>query len=920
MLRVSRSNYCMFRVPVSRSHLLLLLYLLVVCAPVRAELLVPPERTLGGHTAAVMCVAFLPDGQTAVTGSRDRTVKLWDLKACRVIRTLEAHTGPVFALAVSPDGAHVASTGADCAVRVWEVKSGKMVALLEGHTGNAIGLKYLPNGQLLSAAGDGLRLWDVEQEKLIWKGGVGVSEFDASADGKIAVVTDFNNGVHEVWDIPKRTSIRTFGNPSRMRPGLAITPDGAEIYGHDSADRNPLRRWNTATGKETLVNDRAYFVERVAVSPDASLIVTSSAFGQGQYSPAIVWDAKSAQPIRYLQGPREFSETLLAFAFSPDGKTLLATSGVYMPQSEGVRKLATNQLLIYDLSDIRSPQPTGVKAGKLSWQEVPLKIRMKDGRTIDLPEFKPPITDPIMPARRYSGGDGRDILLTNESIFFQRTPDRIDQVMTEPRAMYGSAVWDGLYAWITSRTANTLIVLDGEGQLVAKIGLPQGLPPSEAALEIYPLAEGRVLAAGAAGTHDPVKGSGWCGVVDLHADANASSPPRVDVLVKEAQLPESWSASWGDTRSALVPIWMVPGPPPPSDAAAAATKPHRLIWVACESTRTAEVPILRVDPEARTFDTYNIGAPGQSRAPLHRPVYLTANLYWLSPDELLYNSGGILRAKVGPTFVDSADRKLVIQTSWLNTFSSGTPFLPIAGQLYVPGERWQRIDPRSLEVEDIGPGFRFGGEIIKREISHFNSGIYGPIAILNESGRVFRLSVDPAHPLAVAATLDAPMGRPLPAAGAVEFRDGLTLFYCGDGALEFADGLLRPNRTIGYPYLNPRADLDAQAMRTRASVARVGRYPSEKERVGLSDEQWNRARAHPEIPVTVDSAKLNELFATWAKAPDGPAKDAATRALFAEAKAIGARDTQAQRAFVDGFKAIFTPRQWQLFNYEVVGN
>ena len=34
--------------------------------------------TLKGHTEVIDCVAFSPDGQRIATGSRDRTVKIWE--------------------------------------------------------------------------------------------------------------------------------------------------------------------------------------------------------------------------------------------------------------------------------------------------------------------------------------------------------------------------------------------------------------------------------------------------------------------------------------------------------------------------------------------------------------------------------------------------------------------------------------------------------------------------------------------------------------------------------------------------------------------------------------------------------------------------------------------------------------------------
>jgi WD40 repeat protein len=68
----------------------------------------------------------MPDERFAVSGSVDRTVKIWDLEAGSCVGTLEGHQGGVQSADISPDGALVASsTGfTDQTVRLWDLKSG----------------------------------------------------------------------------------------------------------------------------------------------------------------------------------------------------------------------------------------------------------------------------------------------------------------------------------------------------------------------------------------------------------------------------------------------------------------------------------------------------------------------------------------------------------------------------------------------------------------------------------------------------------------------------------------------------------------------------------------------------------------------------------------------------------------------------
>src|SRR5262249_48766716 len=57
----------------------------------------------------VLSVAFSPDGKRIVSGSEDRTLKVWDAQTGQETRTLEGHTGIVYSVAFSPDGKRIAS-------------------------------------------------------------------------------------------------------------------------------------------------------------------------------------------------------------------------------------------------------------------------------------------------------------------------------------------------------------------------------------------------------------------------------------------------------------------------------------------------------------------------------------------------------------------------------------------------------------------------------------------------------------------------------------------------------------------------------------------------------------------------------------------------------------------------------------------
>jgi WD40 repeat protein len=75
---------------------------------------------LRGHDNKVTAVAWSPDGQRLVTGSGDRTVRIWDVESGTEIVIVGAHTKTVRCVSWSPDGRRVASASEDGTCRIWD--------------------------------------------------------------------------------------------------------------------------------------------------------------------------------------------------------------------------------------------------------------------------------------------------------------------------------------------------------------------------------------------------------------------------------------------------------------------------------------------------------------------------------------------------------------------------------------------------------------------------------------------------------------------------------------------------------------------------------------------------------------------------------------------------------------------------------
>ncbi len=273
------------------------------------------------HQDAVNCVAFSPDGKTVLTGSDDKTARLWNAATGKPIGPPLAHQDAVNCVAFSPDGKTVLTGGADKTARLWNSATGKPIGSPLAHQGAVESVAFSPDGKTVLTGSDErtARLWDAATGKPIgsplahqdW-----VSAVAFSPGGK-AVLTGSHDSTARLWDAATGEPIAPPLAHQSIVWAVAFSPDGKTVL--TGSDDKTARLWDAATGKPIgppLAHQEVVWA--VAFSPDGKTALT----GSGDKT-ARLWDAATGKPIG---PPLAHQSAVRAVAFSPDGKAILTGS------------------------------------------------------------------------------------------------------------------------------------------------------------------------------------------------------------------------------------------------------------------------------------------------------------------------------------------------------------------------------------------------------------------------------------------------------------------------------------------------------------------------------------------------------------------------------------------------------------------
>ena len=225
------------------------------------------------QSETITSVAVSPNGKTALTGTVDGKITLWNLEIPKELYELNAHKGSISTLAFNPDGTTFVS-GGDKTVRLWNSSTGMQLQLLENLQLPPRSAEFSPDGDtILFIIPKTAVLWNPQTKEQIPLVGHTrpILSTALSSDGKTAL-TGSADKTARLWDTKTGTLLQTFKKHTGLVNTVAFDPTN-EIALTGSNDKT-ARLWNTKTGKllKTLYHNAP--VHHVAFSPDGKKLYT----------------------------------------------------------------------------------------------------------------------------------------------------------------------------------------------------------------------------------------------------------------------------------------------------------------------------------------------------------------------------------------------------------------------------------------------------------------------------------------------------------------------------------------------------------------------------------------------------------------------------------------------------------------------
>jgi WD40 repeat protein/tRNA A-37 threonylcarbamoyl transferase component Bud32 len=268
-----------------------------------------------GHGERVEQVAFAGDGKRILSGSADRTARLWQVTTGQQLKLLSAHTNQVRAVALSADGKLAATGSSDASVRVWETETGLPLRhFAKIHSKAVLALAFSPEMRMMFSGGeDGkAQLFDIVGGAVLhtYTSAGAIHSVALHPNGKQGMTAGSDNMIH-VWALASGAEICKMVGHQGTVNCVVYSPDCGHAL--SASNDKTIRLWDAETGALIHVfTGHTQPVTSVVYSPEGKRFLSASADGTVR-----LWDLTTKKQIYQFDG---HTGAVTSVAVSPEGR------------------------------------------------------------------------------------------------------------------------------------------------------------------------------------------------------------------------------------------------------------------------------------------------------------------------------------------------------------------------------------------------------------------------------------------------------------------------------------------------------------------------------------------------------------------------------------------------------------------------
>lgn len=291
------------------------------------------SNTLIGHKDTVSDIDYSPDGSSLVSGSPDGTVFLWDILGARTRFKILGHTGGIKALAYTADNRiRACGTGLDGKLRIWDAGTSSELSIIRDHIELTQAVTFSHDGEKIASGGsiDGtiflsdvlevLRNNSLVEDSLLatFKGNPhGITALAFSPANAILASGGSDGRIH-LLDVSNSRELRILRGAQSTVTALTFVLDSTHLFSGE--ENGTVRRWDSLTGREVGDGYMGSFsaITALAFSPNIRILAIGDVMGTIR-----LYDfEEERQEFIVTQHTRKIT-TLL---FSKDNTTLISGS------------------------------------------------------------------------------------------------------------------------------------------------------------------------------------------------------------------------------------------------------------------------------------------------------------------------------------------------------------------------------------------------------------------------------------------------------------------------------------------------------------------------------------------------------------------------------------------------------------------